>query len=271
MDVADWLCDPDAEPDGVTVAVAVGVAAGLRERDGDADCDGVFDGVAVDVDDWVAVPLLDGVNDDVTLLVGVWDAVCDVVAVGEDVEVGDGDGDAGARATPRNCVLGAAVASGAPPLTHESDGAEKPYIAVGVTTYSVAASLPRAACVTLTSLPPTPGTYTAGRAAHVDPVSTTRRRPAPESHTNIHEALKNVKPRGAFIVAPTPSAVHVDVAVVDVVVYTSVVRNVPPVPAGKLCDVMKRAPVKGEKSTNCPPIAFSSAVSEPAGYCDVLE
>ena len=40
-------------------------------------------------------------------------------------------------------------------------------------------------------------------------------------------------------------------------------------PAGMCCDVMNSAPVNGEKSTNMAPIAFSSAVSEPAGYGDV--
>ena len=48
------------------------------------------------------------------------------------------------------------------------------------------------------------GLYTTGSAAHVDPVSVTRRRPAQLSATNSVDALKKMKPRGASMVAPTP-------------------------------------------------------------------
>ena len=50
--------------------------------------------------------------------------------------------------------------------------------------------------------------YTTGSAFQKPPLCTNRRRPKPLSHTNSVFASTNVNARGAFRVAPMPSAVQ---------------------------------------------------------------
>ena len=90
-----------------------------------------------------------------------------LLAVGGDVADG---GAAGARATPLNCVLAPAVASGAPPPTQANAFVSNAYSAEGVMQNSVAPSGPSAVCVTLGSAEGSPGMYTTASADHVKPL-----------------------------------------------------------------------------------------------------
>ena len=84
-----------------------------------ADAEEPFDGD--DDDEPVDVP--------VALMEPVVVAVLDRlrVDVGDDVAEGVADGDTGAGAMPRNCVFGAAVATGAPPFVYADDAMSNTY------------------------------------------------------------------------------------------------------------------------------------------------
>ena len=127
---------PDGVRDAVAVLVLVVVGVGLSDsREGDADAvplvDGDTDGVTVK--DAVGVALASRVDEAVADGVGGIDDDRDAVCVDEDVAEAVVDGAAGAHATPRKAVLGAAVASGEPSLPHRSRRGSKLQSAAAVT------------------------------------------------------------------------------------------------------------------------------------------
>ena len=112
------VCDAVADVDDVLVAAGVVDADPVNDDEGDRP--GARD--------------TEGEGESVGACVVVRVAVDDAVLVGVADDDDDGNGDSGTRATPRNCVLGRAVITGAPPLPHDRVGALNAYTLVGVMT-----------------------------------------------------------------------------------------------------------------------------------------